>query len=109
MNKKRIKQAIKENKEVLGQLKLFVKTNPEFIAHYLLKGVEEVGAWTVVVNTATSKKHHPLKKVTAIGVVGAAYLISNNYRKNIDARNFEEADRKFEAALRADKKERGGK
>ena len=109
MDKETIKEAIKENKEVLCQLKLFVKTNPEFIAHYLLRGVEEVGAWTVVVNIATNKKHHPLKKVTAIGVVGAAYLISNNYRKNIDARNFEEADRKFEAALRADKKERGGK
>ena len=33
MDKERIKEAIKENKEVLGQLKLFVKTNPEFIAH----------------------------------------------------------------------------
>ena len=109
MDKERIKKAIKENEEVLRQFKLFVKTNPEFIAHYLLKGVEEVGAWTVIANIATNKKHHPLKKVTAIGVVGAAYLISNNYRKNIDARNFEEADRKFEAALRADKKERGGK
>ena len=109
MDKETIKQAIKENKEVLCQLKLFVKTNPEFIAHYLLRGVEEVGAWTVVVNTATSKKHHPLKKIATIGVIGAAYIVSKDYRKNIDARNSEESDRKFEAALRADKKERGGK
>ena len=109
MDKETIKEAIAYEKEYAKQLKLFVKTNPEFIAHYLLRGVEEVGAWTVVVNTATSKKHHPLKKIATIGVIGAAYIVSNNYRKNIDARNFEEADRKFEAALRADKKERGGK
>ena len=103
MDKERIKEAIKENKEVLGQLKLFVKTNPEFIAHYLLRGVEEVGAWTVVVNTATSKKHHPLKKIATIGVIGAAYIVSKDYRKNIDARNSEEADDKFDNALQATK------
>ena len=109
MDKETIKEAIAYEKEYAKQLKLFVKTNPEFIAHYLLKGVEEVGAWTVIANIATNKKHHPLKKIATIGVIGAAYIVSNNYRKNIDARNFEEADRKFEAALRADKKERGGK
>lgn len=103
MDKERIKQAIKENKEVLCQLKLFVKTNPEFIAHYLLRGVEEVGAWTVVVNTVTSKKHHPLKKIATIGVIGAAYIASKDYRKNIDARNSEEADDKFDDALQATK------
>lgn len=101
MDKERIKKAIKENKEVLCQFKLFVKTNPEFIAHYLLRGVEEVGAWTVVVNLATSKKHHPLKKVATIGAIGAAYIVSKDYRKNIDARNSEEADDKFDDALQA--------
>ena len=109
MDKETIKEAIAYEKEYAKQLKLFVKTNPEFIAHYLLKGVEEVGAWTVIANIATNKKHHPLRKVATIGAIGAAYIVSNNYRKKIDARNFEEADSKFEAALRADKKERGGK
>lgn len=103
MDKERIKQAVKENKEVLRQFKLFVKTNPEFIAHYLLRGVEDVGAWTVVVNIATNKKHHPLRKVATIGIIGAAYIISKDYRKDIDARNFEEADDKFDDALQATK------
>lgn len=108
MDKETIKEAIAYEKEYAKQLKLFVKTNPEFIAHYLLKGVEEVGVWTTVMNIATSKKHHPLKKVSAIGAIGAAYFISRNYRAAIDAKNAEEADNKFEAALRAAKQERGG-
>lgn len=108
MDKETIKEAIEYEKEYAKQLKLFVKTNPEFIAHYLLKGVEEVGVWTTIANIATSKKHHPLKKVSAIGAIGAAFLISRNYRAAIDKRNAEEADKKFEAALRAAKKERGG-
>lgn len=103
MDKETIKEAIAYEKEYAKQLKLFVKTNPEFIAHYLLKGVEEVGAWTVIANIATNKKHHPLKKVAAIGAIGAAYLISNNYRKNIDLRNIEEADDKFSEAFKAAK------
>ena len=108
MDKETIKEAVAYEKEYVSQLKLFAKTNPEFMADRMMKGVEDVGVLTVLVNLIQSKKSLP-RKVFVVGAIGAAYVLSHGYRKNIDARNFEEADRKFEAALSADKKERGGK
>ena len=56
MDKETIKEAVAYEKEYVSQLKLFAKTNPEFMADRMMKGVEDVGVLTVLVNLIQSKK-----------------------------------------------------
>ena len=102
MDKKTIKEAVAYEKEYVSQLKLFAKTNPEFMADRMMKGVEDVGVLTVVVNLIQSKKSLP-HKVFAVGAIGAAYVLSRGYRNKLELANIEEAEEKFQAALKADK------
>ena len=102
MDKETIKEAVAYEKEYISQLKLFAKTNPEFLADRMMKGVEDVGVLTVVVSLIQSKKSLP-RKVFVAGAIGAAYILSRGYRKNLELANIEEADEKFQAALKADR------
>ena len=102
MDKERIKEAVAYEKEYISQLKLFAKTNPEFMADRMMKGVEDVGVLAVLVNLVQSKKSLP-RKVFVAGAIGAAYILSYGYRKNLELASIEEAEEKFQAALKADR------
>ena len=102
MDKETIKEAVAYEKEYVSQLKLFAKTNPEFMADRMMKGVEDVGVLTVLVNLIQSKKSFP-RKVFVAGALGAAYVLSHGYRKNLELASIEEAEAKFQAALKADR------
>ena len=103
MDKETIKEAVAYEKEYVSQLKLFAKTNPEFMADRMMKGVEDVGVLTVLVNLIQSKKKSLPRKVFVVGAIGAAYVLSHGYRKNLELASIEEAEAKFQAALKADR------